>query len=58
MSIVTCRHCGESIQKSAEICPQCGKARPEAPPGPTPEPNLDPIGNVVVLEVAGSNTRK
>ena len=41
MSIVTCRHCGESIQESAEICPQCGRARPEAPPGPTPEPNLD-----------------
>lgn len=41
MSILICRHCGEPIHESAEVCPHCGGERPEAPPGPPPEPNLE-----------------
>ena len=40
MSILICRHCGEPIHESAEVCPHCGGERPEAP-GPPPEPNLE-----------------
>jgi hypothetical protein len=40
-AIVTCRHCGEPIHESAEVCPHCGAERPETPPGPPPEPNLE-----------------
>jgi hypothetical protein len=40
MSILICRHCGEPIHESAEVCPHCGGEQPEAP-GPPPEPNLE-----------------
>ena len=40
MSILECRHCGEPIHESADVCPHCGGGQPE-PPGPPPDPYLE-----------------
>jgi hypothetical protein len=40
MSIRICRHCGEPIHESADLCPHCG-GEMLALPGPPPEPNLE-----------------